>query len=90
MKDDLNRIENKLDKLDERLDNVDKHLSVYNEQLKYHIERTNLLESEVKPIKEHVHTVRNLLWGASLLVSTLVVLYQTGILQKIVRVLTTQ
>lgn len=48
----------KLDKLDERLDNVDKNLAVYNEQLKIHIKRTELLEKDVAPIKTHVIQVQ--------------------------------
>ena len=58
MDDRLNRVELKVDKIDERLDSIDKNLAVYNEQLKIHIKRTNLLESEVKPIKDHVTQVR--------------------------------
>jgi len=56
----LNKIESKVDKIDERLDSVDKHLAVYNEQLKQHIKRTELLESEFVPIKSHVALMNSL------------------------------
>lgn len=58
MEERLNRFEQKVDKIDERLDHIDKHLAIYNEQLKVHIKRTDLLESEVRPIKDHVNQVR--------------------------------
>ena len=54
MTNDMDRLHNKVDKLDEKLDAIDTHLAVYNEQLKIHIKRTELLEADVAPIKEHV------------------------------------
>lgn len=60
MKEDLQKIDQKLDKLDDRLDAVDKHLAVYNEQLEYHIKRTNLLEQDLAPIKKHVIQVQGI------------------------------
>ena len=54
MKDEFNRLHNKVDKIDDKLDNIDTHLAIYNEQLKIHIKRTELLEEDVKPIKKHV------------------------------------
>ena len=47
----LEKVEHKLDKIDQRIDNIDKHLAVYNSELKFHIERTDMLEQELKPIK---------------------------------------
>ena len=58
MKQDFERIHGKLDKFDERLDNIDTHLAVYNEQLKVHIKRTEMLEEDVAPIKDHVNQVK--------------------------------
>jgi flagellar motor component MotA len=58
MKHELHNIEQKINKLDERLDSIDVNLAVYNEQLKEHIRRTELLEEDVSPIKEHVSEVR--------------------------------
>lgn len=65
MKDELQKIEDKIDKIDSKLDSVDVHLAVYNEQLKIHIKRTELIEQDLIPIKAHVHQVR----GAGLLLS---------------------
>jgi len=54
----------KMDKIDEKIDkildhsaNVDVTLVKQQAQLDYHILRTNILEAEVKPIKDHVHIV---------------------------------
>lgn len=58
MDDKLNKISDKIDKLDDRLDAIDTHMAVYNEQLKIHIKRTELLESDVAPIKDHIAQVR--------------------------------
>ena len=57
MEKEIDRLHTKLDKLDERLDTIDTHLAVYNEQLKVHIKRTDLLELDVRPIKKHVQNV---------------------------------
>ena len=77
IKDQLNRIESKVDKLDNRADKVDVHLAVYNEQLKDHIRRTELLENEVHPIKDHVSKVH----GALKLVASI------GIITAIIKLL---
>lgn len=47
----------KVENIDTKLDSVDKHLAVYNEQLKVHIKRSELLEKEMKPVKNHVEFV---------------------------------
>lgn len=60
LKDSLDGMNAKLDKLDSRLDNVDITLVKQHAQLEEHIRRTNLLESEVKPIKEHVSNLRGI------------------------------
>lgn len=57
-KEQLTEIAHKLDNLDTRLDNVDKHMAVYNEQLKEHIRRTNVLEEEFRPVRDHVIGLR--------------------------------
>ena len=54
MRNDRDRLHNKVDKLDEKLDIIDTHLAVYNEQLKIHIKRTELIEADVAPIKEYI------------------------------------
>lgn len=59
-----------LKKIDNRLDSVDTKLAVYNEQLKIHIKRTELLEQDLHPIKEHVQQVK----GAGKLVGLLALL----------------
>lgn len=54
-------LDTKLDKLDERLDSVDKTLVRQHEQLKYHIQRTNLLEAKFEPVEKHVNMVHGAL-----------------------------
>lgn len=54
LKDDIQKIDIKVDKLDEKLDLIDNHLAVYNEQLKEHIRRTEILEEEVRPIAKFI------------------------------------
>ena len=49
-----------MDRIEDRLNSIDKHLAVYNEQLKYHIKRTDLLEEDLKPIKSHVVLMNNI------------------------------
>ena len=60
-------IKKKLDKLDERLDSIDQHLAVYNQQLTDHIRRTEILEQQVFPIKQHVDEIK----GAGKLIALL-------------------
>ncbi len=63
----MDKIEKKLDKIDDRLNSIDQHLAVYNEQLAHHIKRTELLEKQVSPIKQHVDELR----GAGKLIAIL-------------------
>lgn len=58
MKEELSKIEAKIDKLDSKLDSVDTHLAVYNEQLKIHIKRTEMIENDLLPIKAHVYQLK--------------------------------
>ncbi|BAQ92899.1 hypothetical protein [uncultured Mediterranean phage uvMED] len=51
MKDEIEKLSEKLDKIDDRIDRIDKHLAVYNNQLEFHIKRTNKIEDELKPLK---------------------------------------
>lgn len=80
--DHLNRIEGKIDKIDDRMDRVEVHMAVYNEQLKTHIKRTDLLEESVLPVVAHVKALETLkeffvkgmkvlAWGLGLLATTL-------------------
>ena len=94
MKEDMKRIEDKIDKLDERLDGVDKQLVVYNAELVKHIEGTiqnrqaiNFLKDELTPIKDHVHSLKTISWTISMLCIVIFSLYQSNLLQKIVRLL---
>lgn len=56
----LNRIEGKIDNLDSRMDKVDVRLAVYNEQLVYHVKRTDLLEEAVAPVIAHVKALESI------------------------------
>lgn len=53
-----------LESLDKRLDKVDKHLAVNNTLLDIHIKRTNILEEEFRPVRDHV---KNVQWLAKLI-----------------------
>ena len=61
LKDDIAKIDAKVDKLDDRLDSIDVHIAEYNEQLKYHIRRTDILEDEHKGVIKHISMVRGAL-----------------------------
>jgi archaellum component FlaC len=58
----MDKIYDKLDKIEQRLGNMDVHFAVYNQELKTHIKRTELLEKEVAPIKKHVNRVETVFW----------------------------
>jgi len=53
-------METKLDKINERLSSIDGHLAVYNEQLKNHIRRTELLEQKMEHVDTHVKMVNGI------------------------------
>jgi hypothetical protein len=61
MKEQLDRIEGKLDKLERRLDTIDVTLAEQHVEIRYHIKRTDLLESKVEPITDHVVFIKILL-----------------------------
>lgn len=50
--DALKRIEDKVDKLDSRLDVIDITLTKQGNDLSYHIKRTDILESQISPIRD--------------------------------------
>ena len=57
-------ISEKIDKIDEKIDkildhsaNVDVTLGKQEEQIRYHIKRTDLVEEEVREIKAHINIV---------------------------------
>ena len=54
------RLEDKLEKLDERLDTISTTLAVNTQSLKEHMKRTEMLESELKPVKAHVQLMNAL------------------------------
>jgi uncharacterized protein (UPF0335 family) len=76
MKKELQDIAQKVDKLDEKLSSIDTHLAVYNEQLKIHIKRTEMLELDVEPIKRHVIQVSGSLKLLGL-IATMLAIYAT-------------
>lgn len=56
----LSRIEDKLDKVVESISRIDVTLAAQHVSLEEHIRRTNILEDEVKPIKDHVNVMKAL------------------------------
>lgn len=64
MEDRFDKLDAKLDKMDSRLDSIDKTQVRHDENLKFHMQRSELLErqtqqlfSELKPIQAHVSHV---------------------------------
>jgi archaellum component FlaC len=64
MQDKLTKVDEKLEKIEERLTSIDITLAKQHEQLAHHIFRTDLaekhlelLEQEIKPVKNHVEMV---------------------------------
>lgn len=53
----LEKLDTKLDKQDSRLDSIDRTQAVQTKQLKEHIRRTEILETQMVPIKRHVDTI---------------------------------
>jgi len=71
----------KLDKLDERIDSVDKTLIKNTSSLEEHMRRTELLETDLAPIKTHVAQVSGVLKFLVAVAST------TGAIQIIIKLL---
>ena len=67
----LDRIESKLDKVAERVTGIDVTLSAQHVSLSDHIRRTEILESELKPVKQHVAYVHGALKALGLAALTL-------------------
>lgn len=58
--DDLAYIRTKVDSIDQRLSDNNEILAVNTKQLEIHIKRTDILENEVKIIRDHVVFVNTL------------------------------
>ena len=65
MRDQLNKIEEKVDKLQEQVNNIDKHLAIYNQLLDLHIKATNdnrvriaIVSDRIVPLEDHVKGLR--------------------------------
>lgn len=56
----LIRIEDKVDAVNAHIASINVTLARQNEQLAYHIRRTDLLEAQMKPVSDHVATIRTL------------------------------
>lgn len=50
----IDKVDDKVDKLNEKLASIDKTLAINTESLVEHMRRTELLESELKPVSKHV------------------------------------
>ena len=53
----LDRIEIKLDEVAQRLGSIDSTLAAQQVSLDEHIRRTEILESDIKPVKKHVNMI---------------------------------
>ncbi len=80
MSDEHKWLRDKLERMDERLDGMSQTLARNTVSLEEHVKRTNLLESDVKPIKAHVMLVNTLAKIGSGGVAILVALKQLGLL----------
>jgi len=54
-------IEKKIDAIQEDVTEIKTHMAVYNEQLKIHIKRSDLLERKLEPVEKHVSMVNGAL-----------------------------
>ena len=63
---DVKTVVSMLEIMDKRLDSIDITLAKQAKDLEYHIKRTDLLQDDMKPIKEHVTLVTT---GVKILVS---------------------
>jgi hypothetical protein len=48
------KLDDKFDRVEERLDKVDVGLAKYNQQLEYHIKRTDLSEGRLDMVESHI------------------------------------
>lgn len=58
---DDSRILDKLDEMDKRIDSIDITLAKQHISLEEHIKRTNLLETKLEPVEDHVKAVNAVL-----------------------------
>ena len=61
MENGVGKLYAKLDKIQERLNSIDITLAAQHESLKYHIKRTNLLESKIEKIEGPATVLNGLL-----------------------------
>lgn len=80
--DKLHRIEEKVDKVVDSIARIDVTLAAQHESLKYHIKRTDMLETDIKPLEAHVHAVQGILKMVGL------VSVMAGVVAAMVEVLT--
>lgn len=50
----MSSTDQKLDRIQGDIGEIKTHLAVYNQQLKVHIKRSDMLEEKLKPIEKHV------------------------------------
>jgi len=67
----LERIEDKLDKVSDHISSIDVTIAQQHLSLKEHIRRTNLLEQDMKPVKQHVIMINGVLKFIGLLATLL-------------------
>jgi DNA repair ATPase RecN len=72
-------IDKKLDKIIEDVGEIKTHLAVYNEQLKTHIKRTEILEQKLEPVEKHVERLN----GALKLLGVLTLI--AGVIEAFIR-----
>ena len=66
----LDRIESKVDKVHDSIASIDSTLASQHISLKEHIRRTEILEAEVRPIKDHVAFMQAILRLVSVLAAS--------------------
>ncbi len=71
----MNNMDEKLDKVLEHNKNTDVTLAIQAEQLKYHILRTDLLQKELEPLKEHTNMVRAIIKVVTVLFGSAGIIY---------------
>jgi len=54
-------LDKKIDEIKQDISEIKTHLAVYNEQLKIHIKRSDLLEEKLQPIENHVVMVHGIM-----------------------------
>ena len=57
----LEMLDKKIDEIKQDISEIKTHLAVYNEQLKIHIKRSDLLEEKLQPIENHVVMVHGIM-----------------------------